>query len=84
MNREKDGADLEGGRPVVYGFVSSNSTCRQDSGQGWLLYHTFQDVEADAAKLVDIGVEYLGEEADLGRCHGIIVGEEQLQLECAT
>ena len=46
--------------------------------------HTFQDVEADAAKLVDIGVEYLGEEADLGRCHGIIVREEQLQLECAT
>lgn len=45
---------------------------------------TFQDVKADAAKLVDIGVEYLGEEADLGRCHGIVVREEQLQLERAT
>lgn len=45
---------------------------------------TFQDVEADATKLVDVGVEYLGEEADLGWRHGVVVREEQLQLECAT
>jgi hypothetical protein len=45
---------------------------------------TFQDVKADAAKLVDVGMEYLGEEADLGRRHGIVVGKEQLQLERAT
>lgn len=45
---------------------------------------TFQDVEADAAKLVDVGVEYLGEEANLGWRHGVVVGEKQLQLECAT
>lgn len=45
---------------------------------------TFQDIEADTAKLVDIWVEDLGKKADLGRCHGIVVREEQLQLECAT
>lgn len=45
---------------------------------------TFQDIETDAAKLVDIWVEDLGEKTDLGRCHGIVVREEQLQLECAT
>lgn len=45
---------------------------------------TFQDVKADAAKLVDIGVENLGKEADLRRRHGIVVREEQLELECAT
>lgn len=45
---------------------------------------TFQDVKADAAKLVDVGVEYLGEEADLGWRHGVVVREKQLQLERAT
>lgn len=45
---------------------------------------TFQDVKADAAELVNVGVEYLGQEADLGWRHGVVVREEQLQLECAT
>lgn len=45
---------------------------------------TFQDVETDAAKLVDVWVEDLGEKSNLGRCHGVVVREEQLQLECAT
>lgn len=45
---------------------------------------TFQDVKTDAAKLVDVGVEYLGEEADLGWRHGVVVREKQLQLERAT
>lgn len=45
---------------------------------------TFQDIEADAAKLVDIGVEDLGKEANLGRCHGVVVGEKQLKVERAT
>lgn len=52
--------------------------------KGACLMRTFQNVKADTAKLVDVGVKYLGEEADLGRCHGIIIREEQLQLECAT
>lgn len=42
---------------------------------------TFQDVKADPTKLVDIGVEDLGEEADLGRGHGVVVREEELELE---
>ena len=42
LNREQDGADLEGGRPLV-----------------------FQDVQADAAQAVDVGVVDTGEEADL-------------------
>lgn len=42
---------------------------------------TFQDIEADAAKLVDVRVEDFGKEADLGRGHGVVVGEEELELE---
>lgn len=45
---------------------------------------TFQDVKTDAAKLVDVWMEDLGEKSNLGRCHGVVVREEQLQLECAT
>lgn len=45
---------------------------------------TFQDVKADAAELVDVWVEDLGKKADLGRGHWVVVGEEQLQFECAT
>lgn len=45
---------------------------------------TLQDVEADAAQLVHVGVEDLCQEADLGRRHGIVVGEEELELEDAA
>lgn len=45
---------------------------------------TFQDIKADAAELVHVGVKNLGEETDLGRDHRIVVGEEELELECAT
>ena len=42
---------------------------------------TLQHVEADAPQAVDVGVVDLGEEANLGRRHGVVVGKEQLQLE---
>lgn len=42
---------------------------------------TFQDVKADATQLVDVGVEDLGQEADLGGHHWVVVGEEELELE---
>lgn len=45
---------------------------------------TLEHVEADSAELVDIRVVDLGEEADLGRRHGVIVGEEELELEYTT
>lgn len=39
---------------------------------------TLQNVEADAAELVHVGVEDFGQEADLGRNHGIVIREEEL------
>lgn len=42
-----------------------------------------EDVQADATELVDVGMVHLGQEADLGRGHGVIGGEEEFQLECA-
>lgn len=45
---------------------------------------TLQNIQADAAQTVDVGVVDLGEETDLGRRHGIVVREEQLKLEDAT
>lgn len=45
------------------------------------MLRTLKHIEADAAQLVDIGVEDLGQETDLGRGHGVVLWEEQLQLE---
>ena len=45
---------------------------------------TLKNVEADATQLVDIGVVDLGKEADLGRGHGVVIGEEEFELEDAT
>lgn len=45
---------------------------------------TLQNIKTDAAKLVDVGVKDLGQEADLGRCHGIVVRKKQFELEDAT
>ena len=45
---------------------------------------TLEDIETDATQPVDVGVIDLGEEAHLGRRHGVVVGEEQLELEDAT
>ena len=40
-----------------------------------------QDVEADLAVVVDVGVEHLGEEADVGGLVGVVLGEFQDELE---
>jgi hypothetical protein len=49
-----------------------------------LASRTLQNIQADAAQLVDVGVVYLGQEPDLGRVHGVVVGEEELELEHAA
>lgn len=47
-------------------------------------WHTLKNVEADTTQLVDVGVEDLGQEADLGRDHRVVVRKEELELEGAT
>lgn len=58
------------------------SACLSASGQltpG--VAHTFQNIEADATELIDVRVEDLGQEANLGRSHRIVLGQKQLKLE---
>lgn len=45
---------------------------------------TLQHIEADTAKLVDIGMVYLGQKPDLWWSHWVVIWEEELQLEDAT
>lgn len=68
------------GRSASY----AKSWCKGGSVVLWWKVRTLQDVKADTAQLVDVGVEDLGEEADLGRGHGVVVGKEQLELEGAA
>ena len=42
---------------------------------------TLQDVQTNSTETVDVGVIDLGKEADLGWSHGVVVGQEQLELE---
>lgn len=51
----------------------------QDMGE-----HTLQDVQADAPQTVDVWVVDLGEKADLGWGHGVVVWEEEFKLENAA
>ena len=43
-----------------------------------------QDIEADTAELVNVGVVDLSSEKDLGRSHGVVFGEEELAVEETT
>ncbi len=43
-----------------------------------------EDVQADAAIVVDVGVKHGRNEADLGRLVGVLLGELQLEPERAT
>jgi hypothetical protein len=45
---------------------------------------TLENVETNATQSVDVGVVDLGEEADLGRGHGVVVWEEELELKHAA
>jgi hypothetical protein len=42
---------------------------------------TFEHVEADSTKLIDVGVEDLREKPNLGRGHGVVVWKKELELE---
>lgn len=42
---------------------------------------TLQNVQTNSTETIDVGVVDLGKEADLGRSHGVVVGQEQLELE---
>lgn len=79
-----------GWRAGLFGFVEQETSClviiwldiysHIDKGQGKSM-RTLQDVQADTTELVDIRVEDLGEEADLGRRHRVVVGKEELEFE---
>ena len=45
---------------------------------------TLQDVQTDSAEAVDVGVIDFGEETDLGRGHGVVVWQKELELEDST
>ena len=57
---------------------------REEMGRGRRCVLTLQHIQADAAQLVDVRVEDLGEEADLGRGHGIVIWKEELEFKDAT
>eukprot|EP00315_Gephyrocapsa_oceanica_P012014 CAMPEP_0185288548 /NCGR_PEP_ID=MMETSP1363-20130426/3459_1 /TAXON_ID=38817 /ORGANISM="Gephyrocapsa oceanica, Strain RCC1303" /LENGTH=111 /DNA_ID=CAMNT_0027884427 /DNA_START=356 /DNA_END=691 /DNA_ORIENTATION=+ len=44
----------------------------------------FEDVQADAADLVDVGMVHLRQEAHLWRRHRVLLGQEELQAEDAS
>ena len=76
LDGEKYCTDLECRGPVTWPM----SAAAKDSKQ----VPTLQDVQTDPAEFVNVGVVYLGQEADLGRSHGIVIGQEQLELENAA
>jgi hypothetical protein len=45
---------------------------------------TLEDIEANAAQPIDVWVVDFGEESDLGRGHGVVIRQEQLELEDAA
>jgi hypothetical protein len=45
---------------------------------------TLEDIEANAAQPVDIGVVDLSKEADLGGSHGVVVWQKELKFKYAT
>lgn len=45
---------------------------------------TLKNVKTNATKLINVRVEDFGKESDLGRCHGVVVGQEELEVEDAA
>jgi hypothetical protein len=68
-----------GGQATSCLILSAKTYVGQDGGR-----LTLEDVEANATQSVNVGVVNLGEEADLGRGHGVVVWEEELKLEHAA
>ena len=60
-----------------------NGEQHRSNHQGWLPLF-LEDVEADAAKLVNVGVVDLGSEKNLGRDHGVLIWQEEFAVENAT
>jgi hypothetical protein len=42
---------------------------------------TFEDIETDAAQLINVRMVNLREESDLRWSHGVVVREEEFELE---
>lgn len=49
-----------------------------------MVLRTFQNIQTDAAELVDIRVVDLCEEANLWRRHRVIIGEKEFEPEYTT
>lgn len=45
---------------------------------------TLEDIKTYAAKLVNVGMVDLGEEAHFGRVHRVLLGKEELEFKDAT
>lgn len=45
---------------------------------------TLQDIQTNAAETINVGVVDLGEEADLGRGHRVVIGKEEFKTEDST
>lgn len=78
MNREENRSNLESRGPVVYSC--SSAICMASNGSRLTLEH----IEADSPELVNVRMEDLGKESNLGRCHRIVVGKEEFELENAA
>lgn len=83
MDREKDGSDLESWRPLVLEDVEADSAelvCSSSNTK----YQLGRKARNVSARLADVRVVELGEEADLGGRHGVLLGKEELELEQST
>ena len=45
---------------------------------------TFENVQADTPKTVDVRVVDLGQKSNLRRCHGVVFRQEQFEMEDTT
>lgn len=78
LDREQDRSDLEGRGPVIWIIIRNHVVvpCKE--------VLTLQDIETDATQAVNVRVIDLGQEADLGGCHRIVVWEEKFQPKDST
>ena len=77
-----------GSKGGSYGSAARGTSCLAVSadahGAVYEARLTLEDIEADAAQAVDVWVVDLGEEADLGGSHRVVVWQEKLKLEYAA
>jgi hypothetical protein len=82
------GSEHRGGlgwRGGWFGFEGRETNCLQEmelatqtvcKAPEEIIQRTLENIETDAAELVNIGVVNLGQESDLRRCHRVIIWEE--------